>query len=101
MISTEDTQFNQLRARISKYVGDLAKQDSFPLSANNKLASIEKKMQGLKTYEELREVSDELLDISNDKELKLRRKQREEIYSPVCWIDDFLKEVEHSDVKKF
>lgn len=101
MISTEGTQFNQLRARISKYVGDLAKQDSFPLSANNKLASIEKKMQGLKTYEELREVSDELLDISNDKELKLRRKQREEIYSPVCWIDDFLKEVEHSDVKKF
>ncbi|MDE1871398.1 MAG: hypothetical protein KGI06_04130 [Candidatus Micrarchaeota archaeon] len=83
---------NEIKTLVHKHLDNLITQHHFPSESRNKLMKIRNDLDRANSNDQLNNIRDELAELSEDRERKLTREQRGEVYSPVCWIEDYLKE---------
>ena len=80
---------NELKAKIHMHVNKLMLDPSLPADAKKELIKITKDLNSANNTEELNQIGGRFHALSDSK-LSLTRDQRGEIYSPSCWIGDYI-----------
>jgi hypothetical protein len=80
--------YPELKSKLESHLEKLAKNPELPSDVRSDLSRI--KFELSMEHPDMESIKDKLENLSNDRPKRLTKKQSGDLYSPVCWIEDFL-----------